>query len=71
MRAKPVLYLVAIVEPDEEDIRSNLLLDKIMGAEIHIVKMEPGEEEVDAEERSVRMARDAYGAASGRRTPVL
>lgn len=55
---KPVLYLVAIVEPDEEDIRSNLLLDKIMGAEIHIVKMEPGEEEADAEERSVRMARE-------------
>lgn len=55
---KPVLYLVAIVEPDEEDIRSNLLLDKIMGAEIHIVKMEPGEEESNAEERSVRMARE-------------
>ena len=55
---KPVLYLVAIVEPDVEDLRSNLLLDKIMGAEIHIVKMEPGEEEADAEERSVRMARE-------------
>lgn len=55
---KPVLYLVAIVEPDEEDLRSNLLLDKIMGAEIHIVKMEPGEEEADAEERSVQMARE-------------
>ena len=55
---KPVLYLVAIVEPDEENLRSNLLLDKIMGAEIHVVKMEPGESEEEAEERSVRMARE-------------
>lgn len=55
---KPVLYLVAIVKPDEEDMRSNLLLDKIMGAEIHIVEMEPGEEEAAAEERSVQMARE-------------
>lgn len=55
---KPILYLVAIVEPDEKDLRSNLLLDKIMGAEIHIVKMEPGEEEADAEERSVQLARE-------------
>lgn len=55
---KPVLYLVAIVEPDEEDLRSNLLLDKIMDAEIHVVKLEPGEEEADAEDRSVRLARE-------------
>lgn len=33
---KPILYLESIVEPDENDIRSNLLIDKIMGAEIHI-----------------------------------
>ena len=26
---KPVLYLVAVVEPDEGDLRSNLLLDKL------------------------------------------
>lgn len=55
---KPVLYLVAIVEPDQEDVRSNLLLDQIMGAEIHIVNMLPGEEEADAEKRSVCMARE-------------
>lgn len=35
---KPVLYLESYVEPDEHDIRSNLLLDKILGAEIHIFK---------------------------------
>ncbi len=55
---KPVLYLVAIVEPDEEDLRANLLLDKIMGAEIHIVRPLPGETEAEAEERSVQMARE-------------
>lgn len=34
---KPVLFLAAIVEPDEKDIRANLLLDTILGAEIHII----------------------------------
>lgn len=34
---KPVLFLESIVDPDENDVRSNLLIDKIMGAEIHIL----------------------------------
>lgn len=34
---KPVLYLESIVTPDDNDIRSNLLLDRILGAEIHIL----------------------------------
>ncbi|MGN0371206.1 MAG: D-cysteine desulfhydrase family protein [Enterocloster sp.] len=33
----PVLYLAAIVEPNAADIRANLLLDTILGAEIHIL----------------------------------
>ena len=33
---KPVLYLMSVVEPDEFP-RSNLLLDRVMDAEIHIV----------------------------------
>ena len=33
----PVLYLVAHVNPDAADIRANLLLDTILGAEIHIL----------------------------------
>ena len=33
---KPVLYLVSIVEPDKE-LRGNLLIDKLMGAEINIL----------------------------------
>lgn len=54
----PVIYLVAIVKPDEEDIRSNLLLDRIMDAEIHIVEMMEGETEEEAEERSFIMAKE-------------
>lgn len=33
----PVLYLAAHVNPDAADIRANLLLDTILGAEIHIL----------------------------------
>lgn len=33
----PVLFLAAIVEPNAEDIRANLLLDTILGAEINII----------------------------------
>ncbi|MDD5936857.1 MAG: D-cysteine desulfhydrase family protein [Clostridiales bacterium] len=53
---KPVLYLVAIVPVDENDIRSNLLLDQIFDAEIHIVSVQEGETEEQAEERSFVMA---------------
>ena len=49
---KPILYLVAVVEPDENDIKANMLLDKIYGAEIHIVSMEDNETFMDAERRS-------------------
>lgn len=52
---KPILYLTAVVEPDEDDIRANLLLDKIMGAEIHIVDILPGETEDDADARAFAM----------------
>ena len=34
---KPVLFLGAIVEPKAGDVRANLLLDAILGAEIHIL----------------------------------
>lgn len=54
----PVLYLVAVVEPDEADARANLLLDQILGAEIHIVRIREGESEEEAEERSFVMARE-------------
>ena len=34
---RPVAYLGAIVEPQPNDVRANLLLDTILGAEIHIL----------------------------------
>lgn len=49
------MYLTAVVKPDKEDVRANLLLDQVMGAEIHIVDIEPGETEDDAEARSFIM----------------
>lgn len=54
----PVLYLTAVVEPDEEDVRSNMLLDKVMGAEIHVVEIREGETEDDADARAVILARE-------------
>lgn len=55
---KPILYLTSIVSPDENDYRSNLLLDKILGAEVHIVELEDGESENDATERSIALGKD-------------
>lgn len=52
---RPILYLTAVVEPDEGDVRSNLLLDRILGAEIHIVDILPGETEEDADARAAEM----------------
>lgn len=54
---KPVLYLVAVVEPDKESLRGNLLLDALFGAEVHIVNMLPGETEEEADARALEMAR--------------
>ena len=39
----PILYLAALVEPKKEDVRANLLLDTILGAELHILPTLPGE----------------------------
>ena len=52
---QPILYLTAVVPPKPEELRSNLLLDHILGAVIHIVPSEPGETEADAEARSFAM----------------
>lgn len=63
----PILYLTAVVEPDDRDVRANLLLDKIMDAELHIVNILEGETEEDAEERSFQMGAERAAAltASG------
>lgn len=33
----PVLFLEAVVEPNPEDVRANMLLDTILGAEMHLL----------------------------------
>lgn len=53
----PVLFLVSLVEVNEEDIRSNLLLDTILGAEIHIVPAN-GQLLGDANKRSFDLAKE-------------
>ncbi len=55
---KPIIYLRAIVEPDENDIRSNLLLDKIMGAEVHVIKQEAGESDAEFKARTRRLGQE-------------
>ena len=54
----PILYLNTYIEPDERDIRSNMLLDRIMGAEMHIIRSENGETEAQTEERCFALGRD-------------
>ena len=39
----PVLFLVALVEPDAQDVRANMLLNTILGAQVHILTPQPGE----------------------------
>jgi D-cysteine desulfhydrase family pyridoxal phosphate-dependent enzyme len=54
----PILYLNAYVQPDENDIRSNMLLDRILGAETHIVEGTDGETESDTEARCFALGRE-------------
>ena len=55
---KPILYLAAVVPPDPDDFKANLLLDGIYGAEIHVVDLEEGESFEDAERRSFKMGKN-------------
>lgn len=54
----PILYLNAYVQPDERDVRANMLLDRILGAEVHIVESLPGETEAQTEARCFAMGRE-------------
>src|SRR6056297_710254 len=45
---KPILYLVDVIDEDMDFPRANMLLDKVLGAEIKIIKMKKGEEEFEA-----------------------
>lgn len=68
---QPILYLTAVVEPDEADVRSNLLLDRILGAEIHIVDILPGETEEDADARAAEMGAQRCRELNGSGHPCM
>lgn len=57
---KPVLYLNQVMDMDEEP-RANLLLDRILGAELHIEKPGPGETEQQVKQRLLRLAAEQMG----------
>ena len=52
---EPILYLNAYVQPDENDVRSNMLLDRILGAQVNVVPGLPGETEAQTEARCHQM----------------
>ena len=53
---KCVLYLVALVPPDPQAPKGNILLDLLFGAEIHMVDLAPGETEGDGLEKCYALA---------------
>ncbi|MDR3336243.1 MAG: D-cysteine desulfhydrase family protein [Treponema sp.] len=53
---EPILYLLSIVKPDDQGPRANLLLDRLLGAEIHVFSKEAGETEAQAAERGYKSA---------------
>lgn len=55
---KAVLYLIAVVEPDENDIKANLLLDKVLGAEVHVISLNEGETFEEADYRAYAAGRE-------------
>jgi len=54
---KPVLYLTAVVAPDPQNMRSNLLLDRIFDAEMHVIDLLPDESFGAAQSRALLMGR--------------
>ena len=65
---EPILYLVTIVEPSPDDLRANLLLDQILGAQIHLVPME-GQSEEEAEARAFAMGAEECARLCAAGTP--
>lgn len=63
----PVLFLGAIVEPKGDDVRANLLLDTILGAEIHILKSVGSTRETMAANAALFEARKRELEAEGHR----
>lgn len=52
---KPIAYLAAMVKPDMNDMKGNMLLDSIYEAELHVIEPEEGESFEETERRSFVM----------------
>ncbi|MGL6197757.1 MAG: 1-aminocyclopropane-1-carboxylate deaminase/D-cysteine desulfhydrase [Lachnospiraceae bacterium] len=57
-KLKPILYLAAVVEPDLNNPKANMLLNKIYDAEIHLVSLQENETFIEAEKRSFAMGNE-------------
>lgn len=65
---EPILYLTAVVPSKADELRANLLLDHLLGAEIHIIPIEPGETDGWRAHRGVERLRPyLYRHPDGRR----
>jgi D-cysteine desulfhydrase family pyridoxal phosphate-dependent enzyme len=54
----PIIYLNAYVQPEKDNLRSNMLLNHILGAEMHIVMGEAQENEAQTEQRCFALGRE-------------
>ncbi|MBU5294365.1 D-cysteine desulfhydrase family protein [Anaerosalibacter bizertensis] len=53
-----ILYLLALVSPDMANLKSNLLLDKVLGAETNIIELEGGMTEAEGEKIAHEKAKE-------------
>lgn len=68
----PILYLTELVELKEDDLRANVLLDQILGAEVHLVSAEGiTEEEADAKAVELAMAQKERLEAEGHKCYMI
>lgn len=58
---EPVLWLTEFVRPEKNDVRANLLLDAILGAEVHIITPEQaGDHEGTTRSRRLELEADGH-----------
>ncbi len=69
---KPIVFLNSVVEPDKAGLRANLLLDAILGAEVHIVATKEEAEQASKErvEALERTGHPCYVIPPGGSNPV-
>lgn len=53
-----ILYLLALVSPDMENLKSNLLLDKVLGAETNIIELKKDMSEEEGEKLGYKKAKE-------------